>query len=203
MEAIFIIFCIIITFVAHYYTKRNPYLGIAICGGLTVLLMAIAVSSQAAEITVHKQEQKVYFTGNVVMGDAEKLYNALVEIGPDKDVLLLVESEGGNAHEGILMHQLLERHGRISVKVLEGCASSCANMALGAKYISGVLHFHNARYPVHMEKLASKKQIEDLAAGNEFIHEEVWRDRLTEKEIAYILKHESRDYLVGVRFRDF
>lgn len=85
----------------------------------------------------------IEITGEIVSGDADKLrqYISLYEthnaqfkgyiFGEDDRLNVLLESRGGNLHEGIIMGRLLRTFPTITVATDGGCISACVLVWLG------------------------------------------------------------------------
>lgn len=80
---------------------------------------------------------------------AKRIAAALRGIGPDKDVVVNINSPGGDMFEGLAIYNLLREHeGHVTVKVLGMAASAASVIAMAADELliarAGFLMIHNA-----------------------------------------------------------
>ena len=66
----------------------------------------------------------------------------------NKPTIIYAESFGGYANDIVKTADAIHNHGNVTWIVKEGsfCMSACAMVALGAKNIDGILHFHAITY---------------------------------------------------------
>jgi len=88
-----------------------------------------------------------YWTGEGVT--AKRISGALRSIGADKDVIVNINSPGGDVWEGLAIYNLLRQHkGQVTVRVLGIAASAASFIAMAADRIeiarAGFFMIHNA-----------------------------------------------------------
>lgn len=116
---------------------------------LPLLALAAALSApaaHAADVTeVHVKDNELHYVGELD-GDANQRLFALYDSLGNKPTVLSIRSGGGPVQHGMELGEWVHAH-KLDVKVLELCASSCANYVFtaGARKIVGntaVIGYH-------------------------------------------------------------
>jgi len=89
----------------------------------------------------------IIIDGNFDKDSYEKIKIALNST-QNKPTIIYAESFGGYANDIVKTADAIHNHGNVTWIVKEGsfCMSACAMVALGAKKIDGILHFHAITY---------------------------------------------------------
>lgn len=95
----------------------------------------------------YEQTYVIMIDGNFDKDSYDKIKTAL-DSTQNKPTIIYAESFGGYADDIIKTADAIHNHGNVTWIVKEGsfCMSACAMVALGAKKIDGILHFHAITY---------------------------------------------------------
>lgn len=128
---------------------------------------------------------------------AKRISAALRNIGSDRDVVVNINSPGGNVFEGIAIYNLLREHkGKVTVKVLGVAASAASFIAMAGDTImvakSGFIMIHN----IFVGVIGDKHDLRDVADQLETFDKvlvNIYSDRsnLDVKEIVKMMDKET------------
>ena len=120
---------------------------------LLALSFSIATAGVASAATVTQHEGYLKFSGEVTIGDSERLKRAIERTNI---TTVFFNSPGGVAVEGFKMGVVLkEKEATVVIQKGDACMSACANAFLAGKtkVLNGLLGFHIAHIPTESEKL--------------------------------------------------
>jgi ATP-dependent Clp protease protease subunit len=125
-------------------------------------LMAAAASDDASTISIFDQIGVDFWTGEGVT--AKRISAALRSIGPENDVVVNINSPGGDLFEGLAIYSLFREHkGNVTMKVLGLAASAASIIAMAGDDIqisrAGFLMVHDTWVVV----MGNRNDLRDVA----------------------------------------
>lgn len=125
-------------------------------------LKAVAAADEASTISIFDPIGVDFWTGEGVT--AKRIAAALRSIGAEKDVIVNINSPGGDLFEGIAIYSLLREHkGNVQVKILGLAASAASIIAMAGDDIqiarAGFLMIHNTWVVV----MGNRNDLRDVA----------------------------------------
>ena len=128
-----------------------------------LLLTPLFVNAGNMDLFFHKDSPNMYiaFTGDIVMGDNQRLKTVLAENPTINGISL--DSPGGNTYAAKMLAQTIRENNLVTfVGSKSSCASACVNVFLGG---TSRIAFTTSRFGIHpsrMESIKASSTINDV-----------------------------------------